>query len=224
MVEAVSRPVPPQLTGRRAEAERNDRRILAAAREVFLANPEAPIAAVAGRASVGISALYRRYKSKDELLQRLAIDGLQRYIAEADAMLADADDPARAFDTFMQRSVDAGANSLTQRLAGSFTLTDEVALLGQHAHAVTQRVLDRARGRAGVRQDIEVGDLSLLFEQLASIRVRDPERSRALRQRYLALLLIGLHTPETQAEPLPGPPPSWDELRQRYDARQSGAP
>ena len=88
MVKAVSRPVPPQLTGRRAEAERNDHRILAAAREVFLADPEAPIAAVAARASVGISALYRRYKSKDELLQRLAVDGLQRYIAEAEAMLA----------------------------------------------------------------------------------------------------------------------------------------
>jgi len=216
--------VPPQLTGRRAEAERNDHRILAAAREVFLANPEAPIAAVAGRASVGISALYRRYKSKDVLLQRLAVDGLQRYIAEADAMLANADDPARAFDTFMQRSVDAGANSLTQRLAGAFTLTEELEQLGQHAHELTQRVLDRVRGQGVVRRDIEVGDLSLLFEQLASIRVHDPERSRALRQRYLALLLIGLHTPDAQAEPLPAPPPSWDELRLRYDPIESGAP
>ena len=52
------------LSGRRAEAARNDRRILEAAREVFVADPSAPIAAVAARAGVGIGALYRRYGSK----------------------------------------------------------------------------------------------------------------------------------------------------------------
>jgi AcrR family transcriptional regulator len=210
----MSHPVPAQLTGRRAQAERNDQRILEAAREVFLANPDAPIAAVAERARVGISALYRRYKSKDELLQRLATDGLRRYLAEADAMLADTTDPARAFDAFMRRSVEGGASSLTQRLAGAFTPTVELQQLGSHAFALTQRIVDRVRGLAVVRQDLEVGDLSLLFEQLASIRVRDPERSRALRQRYLVLILIGLHACES--EPLPGPPPTVEEIRQRY--------
>jgi AcrR family transcriptional regulator len=42
---------------------RNDRLILDAAREVCLADPAAPIAAVAKRAGVGIGALYRRYVS-----------------------------------------------------------------------------------------------------------------------------------------------------------------
>jgi AcrR family transcriptional regulator len=60
-------PAPP-LRGRRAEAARNDQRILDAAREVFVADPGAPIAAVAKRAGVGIGALYRRYASKEELL------------------------------------------------------------------------------------------------------------------------------------------------------------
>ena len=59
-----------------------------AAREVFLADPDSPISAVAERAGVGISALYRRYRSKDELLQRLATDGLQRYVDEAQAAVA----------------------------------------------------------------------------------------------------------------------------------------
>ena len=62
----------PPLSGRRAEAARNDGVILRAAREVFLDDPSAPIAAVAERAGVGIGALYRRYPSKDALLQRAA--------------------------------------------------------------------------------------------------------------------------------------------------------
>src|SRR2546421_12720091 len=69
------------LSGRKAQAARNDQRILDSARAVFLADPEAPIAAVAEHAGVGISALYRRYRSKEELLQRLAGGGLRGYPA-----------------------------------------------------------------------------------------------------------------------------------------------
>src|SRR5437762_3161463 len=112
------------LSGRRAQAARNDRRILDAARAVFTADPGAPISAVAARAGVGIGALYRRYASKEELLRRLCADGLQRYIAEAEAALADQGDPWTAFATFMRRIVDADTHSLTLRLAGTFTPTD----------------------------------------------------------------------------------------------------
>jgi AcrR family transcriptional regulator len=48
---------------RRAEAAAQRTFILDAAREVFLADPAAPIAVVAKRAGVGIGALYRRYVS-----------------------------------------------------------------------------------------------------------------------------------------------------------------
>lgn len=60
---------------------------LDAARAVFLADANAPISAVAERAGVGISALYRRYPSKDVLLRTLCHDGLRRYNAEADAAI-----------------------------------------------------------------------------------------------------------------------------------------
>src|SRR2546423_1938241 len=80
-----------RLPGRRGQAARNDTLILDAAREVFLADPKAPIAAVAERAGVGISALYRRYAGKEDLLRRLCHDGLRRFIAEAEAADAEPD-------------------------------------------------------------------------------------------------------------------------------------
>lgn len=67
---------PAPLSGRKAQAARNDQLIMASARAVFVADPSAPIAAVAEHAGVGISALYRRFPSKEELLRQLSLDGL----------------------------------------------------------------------------------------------------------------------------------------------------
>src|SRR5215813_8473272 len=114
------------LSGRKAQAARNNQLILDAARSVFTADPGAPISAVAEQAGVGMSALYRRYRSKDELLQQLCLDGLGRYIAAAEVALAAEEDPWTAFAVFMRRCLDDGAGSLTLRFAGSFTATDEL--------------------------------------------------------------------------------------------------
>ena len=205
----------PRLPGRQAEAARNDQRILEAARQVFTADPNAPISAVAERAGVGISALYRRYRSKEELLQQLSLDGLRRYIAELESALADDGDPWEAFAAFMRRAVDADTNSLTLHLAGRFEPTGDHWRDGERSVELNTRLLNRTKEAGVLRQEIEVGDLSLLFEQLAAIKVDDLERTRQLRQRYLALLLDALR--DTSAAPLPGPTPTWDEIRRRWE-------
>src|SRR5918998_155072 len=153
------------LSGRRAQAARNDQRILDAARAVFIADPGARISAVAARAGVGISALYRRYASKEDLLRRLCGDGLQRYIVEARRALADDGDPWTAFAGFMRGVVDADTHSLTLRLAGTFTPTEELGRDAGLAHQLTVELFDRTRAAGAIRPDIEVNDLSLLFEQ-----------------------------------------------------------
>src|SRR5947207_2941059 len=98
-------------SGRHSQAKRNDGRILDAARKVFLANPSAPMSAVAAEAGVGISALYLRYRSKDELLRRLCSEGLQRYIAETEVALAHRGDIWVAYSGFMRRIVEADTHA-----------------------------------------------------------------------------------------------------------------
>ena len=206
----------PPLSGRRAEAARNDDRILQAAREVFVADPEAPIAEVAKRAGVGISALYRRYPSKEDLLRTLCADGLQRYIATVEAALADAGDPWEAFANFMRRAVETDSTSLTLHLAGRFTPTEDLYAAANHAQELNQRLFERTRAAGAVRPDLDVNDLSLILEQIASLHLGDERRTQAIRQRHLALALDGLRTPEP-AE-LPAPPPTWDEIAGRWQA------
>jgi AcrR family transcriptional regulator len=204
------------LSGRRAQAARNDRRILEAAREVFIADPEAPISAVAKQAGVGISALYRRYASKEELLRQLAAEGLERYIAAAEAALSDDVDPRTAFSEFMRRVVDGDPHSLTLRLAGTFVPTEELYRRAEHAEQLNVRLLEQTKAAGAIRPDVVVDDLTFLFEQLASVRVTDKERTRQLRQRYLALHLEALHG--LSSDPLPGSPPSWEEVRERWQS------
>ncbi|MFG3706677.1 TetR/AcrR family transcriptional regulator [Micromonospora sp. NPDC047670] len=198
----------PARAGRRAQAARNDAVILDAARAVFLDDPKAPIAAVAERAGVGISALYRRYAGKEDLLRRLCHDGLRRYVAEAEAALTEPD-AWSAFADFLARLVDADVHSLTVRLAGTFTPTEEMGRDAVRAGELTEALVRRAHADGRLRPDVGVHDIPLLLEGCAAIRVPDPERTRQLRRRQLALLLAGL---VATAPPLPGPPPAAGEF------------
>ena len=207
--------MPSALSGRLAEAARNDERILESARAVFVADPGAPISAVAEHAGVGVGALYRRYESKEELLRRLCADGLQRFIAAAEAALSDHGDPWEAFATFMRNCVDADTNSLTQRLAGTFTPTEGLYREAGRAQGLLTALFDRTQAAGAIREDLVVDDVGLLLEQVAALRVGDPQRTLELRHRYLALLLDAVRA--GGVPPLPGPPPRWEEMAARWN-------
>lgn len=207
---------PAALPGRRGQALRNDALILEAARDVFLRDPKAPIAAVADRAGVGISALYRRYPAKEDLLRQLCQDGLRRFIAEAEAAAGDPDG-WRALTGFLERIVEADVHSLTVHLAGTFTPTGQMHQDAQRAAVLTSALVDRAQASGRLRGDIVPDDLGLLLEGCAAIRIPDPVRTSQLRRRYLALFLDGLASEPGPA--LPGPPPLGQELNWRWAQR-----
>jgi AcrR family transcriptional regulator len=205
------------LSGRKAQAARNDEVILDAAREVFVEDPTAPVAAVAQKAGVGISALYRRYRSKEELLQKLCADGLEVYNTAAEAAHAELDKgdrPQDVFARFMRRVVDADTHSLTMRLAGTFHPTDVHAAGAARAGELNERLVERLHAAGAIRSDLHVADLGQIFEMIAAVRFGDDERRAELRHRYLGLLLDGIFA-EEESE-LPGPPPYVGEFASRW--------
>jgi AcrR family transcriptional regulator len=211
---------PAPLSGRRAQAARNDERILASARAVFINDPGAPIAAVAKHAGVGISALYGRYESKEELLRKLAGDGLQRFIDEVEKALDDDRDAWTVFTEFMKAAVDADTNSLTLALAGTFTPTPEMYESANRSAQLFDELFARIMQSGVLREDLAVHDLSLTFQMIAAVRASDETRQRELRHRYLALLLEAMKNPPATAHaPLPGAPPTWAEMNERWAPR-----
>jgi AcrR family transcriptional regulator len=203
------------MSGRKAQAARNDELILQAARAVFTADPGAPIAAVAEKAGVGISALYRRYPSKEALLQKLCGDGLKLYIAVTEKAMASQDDPWEAFASYMRGIVDADTNSLTIKLAGTFQPTQELYHDATRAGDLATQAHHRAVAAGVLRQDVTVADIALLFEQIASIKLGDEERTFQLRHRYLTLVMDSLRVPPAHRD-LPGPAPDDEELQVRW--------
>ena len=209
--------VPSPLSGRRTEAARNDTRILESARAVFLADPGAPITAVAKHAGVGISALYTRYGSKEELLRKLCRDGLQLFVDETEAALADDREAWTMFAAYMRRLVDADTTSMTLALAGKFSPTEEMFALAEHANELLGSLFERVRGE--LRSDADVHDLSMILELVAALKVSDRARTERLRRRYLAVILDGMRAPDRGE--LPGPAPSWRELNERWVERDA---
>ena len=198
-----------KMPGRGEQAVRNNEAILTAAREIFLADPRAPVSAVAERAKVGISALYRRYPSKEDMLRTLCHDGLKTFIAEAERAAEEPDDWT-AFAGFLHGVVRADVHSLTVHLAGTFTPTEQMNTDAGLAGELAAELLDRARPR--LRADVGAADVTLLLEMCAAVRVPDPVRTAELRDRCLVLLLDGLRTEGS----LPGPPPAVMELNWRW--------
>lgn len=198
------------LSGRQAEARRNDALVFDAAREVLAAEgPEASMASIAKRAGVGVASLYRRYASKDVLIQQLCIDAMERFTEVAHLVAEQPGDAWQVFVQFMYDCVAAGAGEMLQ-LAGVFPATDEQFATSDALEEALSLLLDRAMREGGMRPGVTPGDLYLILAQLRVRGVGTVERSAELQRRYLAMMLDGLRG----SEPVPeGPAPTWPEIK-----------
>lgn len=204
----------PRKRGRQAEAERNDVRILEAAREVFIANPAAPISEVAARAGVGIAALYHRYPSKNALLAQLCLDGQDTYIELVEKALASSEDPWTAYVQWLRDIVAADTHALTAHLAGLFTPDERHAARTDRMIKGTVELFERVQQTGALRPGLTFLDVAFLLELLAKTRLGNSARTAQLRQRQLAIIIEGLRA-DGVAE-LPGRPPSWHEQETRW--------
>ena len=207
-----------RLRGRQAQAAQNDELILQAAREVFLADPGAPISAVAERAGVGIGALYHRYAGKEDLLRTLSRNGQEIYLTEIRHALASDAEPWEAFTGFLRRIVAANTHGLTVRLAGTFMPTDEQFALAEEMRSLAIELFERVRATGQLRADVTFLDIEFLLELLADVKLGDADRSAELRQRHLAVIIDGLRSGQ-QHTPPPGKPPTWREQTERWIIR-----
>ena len=225
---------PDSAHGRQAEARRNDRAVLDAARDVFSAQgADAPISAVAERAGVGVGTLYRRYGSKTELLQRMCVLAMGQGM-EAAVEALQADDPWAGLCGYIRACVEMRSGALGS-LAGQIEMTDEMLSTARRGMTLAGEVVARSHRAGSLRADVTALDIALLIESFsrrapgASVSAvpQDPDapaepaeadEERNAQARLLTVAFDGLRAPG--ATPLPGRAPNVS----RYTGRWSRGP
>lgn len=203
------------LRGRQAEAERNDRLVLDAARAVVACHgADAPVSAIAERAGVGMGSLYRRYGSKDDLLRHLCTLAMDSTIQAAEAALAEPD-PWAGLSWYIAECVAQGTGTLGA-LAGSIDTTPAMWATSKRSRVLLEQVVTRARRAGSLRPDVTALDVAWLIETLGRTGPADPaSEDAAIRQRLTTIAIDGLRAPAKSR--LPGPRPSARHYERRWE-------
>ncbi|MEV0383079.1 helix-turn-helix domain-containing protein [Nonomuraea sp. NPDC050643] len=200
--------------GRQAEAARNDLRLLRAAHEVFTTQGfDAPVSAIAKQAGVGMGSLYRRYRTKEELLQRLCLIAMERGVEAAEAGLAEPD-PWEGLALYIRTCVGNRSGALAP-VAGTIEVTAEMWGTARRADEAAERLVARAHEAGVLRSDVTTLDVSLLIEQFSRPAPGPPApQHEHVKQRLLVIALDGLRAPGATA--LPGEPPTMEWYQGRW--------
>lgn len=191
----------------RADAERNRRRILDAARAVFAEHGIGTgVDVVAREAGVGVGTIYRRFPTKDELLRAIVDDRLE-LLRAAIAEPSAAADPWEAFTASASvvaesMALDQGFYQALQAVSGT-ALSVPVCAREMTLELITP-VVARAQLAGVVREDVVPSDVLSLCAIAAKIPRWRLEHQPELWRRYLSIVFDGLRPAAAHA--LPHPP------------------
>lgn len=197
----------------RADARRNRERVLAAAREAFAEEGiDAGMSAIAERAGVGIGTLYRRFPTKEALVEALMLDHLERILEEGEQTIRGTPDPWQAFVRYLRFLVGwkARDEGLAELFAGRVIVSDETSAMRGRIEAQLRELIRRAQEAGELRADIAIGDVGVLLSSVCSVPWPHGDRGRQLNERFLGVVVDGLRAPA--ASPLPYRPATLPEI------------
>jgi AcrR family transcriptional regulator len=193
----------------RADAARNHRAIVAAAREAFEeVGPDVPLEEVARRAGVGPSTLYRRFGGRDELVTAVFAEYFAEAVEPLFAGVEAETDPMRGIAVLLEGIARAFVHRRgilrAAKDAGAFTPEIVLRFTGR-----LHDVVERAKAAGAVRPDLEARDIPSAAHMLAAVAAPfSTEVDASAWDRYLVFLLDGLAA-GAERTPLPAldPPP-----------------
>ena len=173
----------------RKDAAANRERVLTAAAEVFHEQGlSAGVEDVARRAGVGVGTVYRRFPSREALLEALLEDLFTAYLAEAEAALALPDGQGLAAFVRAAGEVQATPRGAALRL---WTSTAVEELRGRLQARIGELVRD-AQQAGTCRSDVVVEDVVAVFVAVRGVRETLTAGVALDWRRHLELCLAGL--------------------------------
>jgi AcrR family transcriptional regulator len=202
-IESLATAVTPGAPSQRADARRNRKRILEAARELFAEHGfDAQMDQIASRAGVGVGTVYRHFPNKCDLLEALIEERFEGLAAAAREGIANPD-PWNGFEGFMRYS--AGVMAGDRALSEAMFERPETMRAGAEGVGMPDllgELVGRAQAEGGLRDDMRWDDVPGLIcgigRALVDGKVGPLEMSW---ERYLQVILDGLRAPGSRALP-----------------------
>ncbi|WP_222869965.1 TetR/AcrR family transcriptional regulator [Actinomadura decatromicini] len=162
---------PPAKRARRADADRNARLLIAAARALFdERGPDVALDEVARRAGVGNATLYRHYPTRDDLLTAVYADEIAALCDRGAALLRD-QAPGEAFLTWLRAFAVHVATRRTLAFAGTDSGSERRTELFARWHtsltSTAEKLLSKAQEAGAIRTDLTVTEVLTLANAVA---------------------------------------------------------
>lgn len=190
--------------GLRKDAERNRQRVIDAARELFAARGlEATLNDIAHHANVGVGTVYRRFATKEELLDAVFSDAIDQVVCLAESA-AQQEDSWDGFVWFVEQLCELTATDrgLRQMVYSSAYGGQGVECARVRLTRPISKLVERARDDGYLRRDAEPTDMPVLSMLAGTVSEWAGHVEPELWRRYVALLLEGMRNRDGQ-EPLP---------------------
>ncbi|MBB5892569.1 TetR/AcrR family transcriptional regulator [Kutzneria kofuensis] len=200
----------------RRDAERNRQRILAAA-NALVAEVGLDITHndIARAAEVGVGTVYRRFPDRQELIDELFDERVDRIIALVDEARR-IEDPWQALCAFVTGNLElqAGDRGLKDLMVGNGRATELAKRAQRRIGPAVRELVKRAHAAGQLRPDVGVEDFPLIQEMVGAVMEAARHIDPDLWRRALALVLDGYRADARQREPLPGATPTPEQIEQ----------
>ena len=201
----------------RADAERNRRRLLEAARTLFRERGlDVGVAEIAEAAGVGRGTLFRNFASKEDLIAAVVADQMHSTAASGETLLDDPD-PCEGLFRFLAELI--GRQQIDRAIVEAF---DEAWLAREDiraAHAavvdMVERLLARAQDCGAIRPDVGAMDVLLMFKGVCAAATSYAHLDSEIINRQLDLMRAGIAVDPSDV-PLRGSAPTLKDLERGW--------
>jgi AcrR family transcriptional regulator len=208
----------------RADAERNRRRLLDAAEEMFGERGlDVGVAEIAARAGVGRGTLFRNFASKEDLIAAIVRERMADATARGQALL-ESEDAGEGLFEFLSEMVRTQQTNraLFEAVADTFLANEEIGAAYAEMMGVLEQLVERAQGSGAVRSDIGAVDVILMIKGVCEASSALAQVNPEFAERQFDLVRAALSASHGGG-PLRGSPPTIDDL-DRAHAPQAKAP
>jgi AcrR family transcriptional regulator len=210
---------------RRADAERNRRRLLDAATEMFCERGlDVGVAEIAQQAGVGRGTLFRNFPTKEHLIAAIVVERIHESISRGRAALAADVAPGDALFALIDQAVGRSQadRALFEALADTWMANEEIRAAHTELLEVMDAVLRRAQDAGAVRRDVSAVDVLMMVKGICEAMRSFQHVNPDVAMRQLDLVRAALSSTGDE-RPLRGRQPTMEDLEHAAPGRTAAA-